>query len=68
MGKKTIAYKAGWLSFSPGLILRNIMDSGMKNYIEGESIPDITMKYIQAFDLYNKYTKVMHDIQQMSSD
>ena len=68
LGKITSAYKAGWLAFSPGLIIRNIIDSAMKNYIEGEDIPGITMRYIQAFDLYHKYTKVMNDILKMDEN
>jgi hypothetical protein len=63
-GKIATLYKKGFL-FNPGVIIRNIIDSGMKNYIEGENIPDTTMNYIKATDLYYKYTKVMRDIQNM---
>lgn len=64
LGKITTAYKRGFL-LNVGVMVRNIIDSGMKNYIEGENIPETTMNYIKAMDLYQKYTKVMTDIQNM---
>jgi hypothetical protein len=60
-GKVSSAYKAGWLA-STGVLFRNIIDSAMKNFIEGGPVSETAMKYIQAFDLYNKYTKTMRDI------
>lgn len=60
-GKISSAYKAGWLA-STGVLFRNIIDSAMKNFIEGGPVSETAMRYVQAFDLYNKYTTVMREI------
>ena len=60
-GKISSAYKAGWLA-STGVLFRNIIDSAMKNFIEGGEVSETAMRYVQAFDLYNKYTTVMREI------
>lgn len=65
-GKVISLYKQGWL-MNPGVIVRNFIDSGLKNIAEGESIPDTLRNYINANTLLNKYDQVVYEIKMYDS-
>jgi hypothetical protein len=59
--KITYLYKAGFL-LNPGVILRNMIDSTLKNYVTSADPIGMTQSYAKALSMYPKYVATIRDM------